>query len=101
MARHGGRVTARAWSPDGETLASGGDDASVLLWDPDGGPPLGKLDSARAPRSVGFPDDGSVSVGWDDWTVSGARVAAEEVRMWLVWCSSDPPRPTPPIRRYE
>ena len=34
---HGGAVHALAFNPTGRTLASGGDDRTVILWDPEAG----------------------------------------------------------------
>jgi WD40 repeat protein len=41
IAGHKGRVTSVAFSPDGQTLASGSWDQTVILWDVVGRKPLG------------------------------------------------------------
>jgi WD40 repeat protein len=41
---HGSRVGPMAFSPEGETLASGADDGTVRLWDPRTGKELARLD---------------------------------------------------------
>ena len=44
---HGSRVGPMAFSPDGETLASGADDGTVRFWDPRAGKELARLDVPR------------------------------------------------------
>ena len=41
---HGSRVGPMAFSPDGKTLATGGDDGTVRFWDPQTGKELARLD---------------------------------------------------------
>ena len=79
--RHGGKVLAVRFSPDGKILASGSEDSSVRLWDPTTGKELLKLDGHRFPvESVGFSPDGGTlaSVGRDGaiclWELPNGRL---------------------------
>ena len=57
---HNGRVQAIAFSPDGSTLASGGIDNKVRLWEIPGGHPKLTLNMIGAAESVAFSPDGAI-----------------------------------------
>ncbi|WP_437492801.1 pentapeptide repeat-containing protein [Sorangium sp. So ce1014] len=73
---HSAWITSIAFSPDGDTLASGSDDCSVRLWDVSTGNVLGVLKGhSRDVTTVAFSPDG-------EWLASGAHDAT--VRLWQV-----------------
>src|SRR5204863_8010970 len=76
MAGHSGNVTALAYSPDGTLLASGGSDASIILWD------ATKLGRRTAPPSVAGVEltADQVKKCWDDLAAADAKVAYKAVR---------------------
>ncbi len=71
---HKGNVTSVGFSPDGQTLASGGDFGAIILWDVETGQPLGSPLSGHASDSnvwrVAFSPDGRMlASGADDSTI--------------------------------
>ena len=59
LSGHSGTVSSVAFSPDGKTLASGGDD-KIILWDVETGQPMGQVSSGLTSgvSSVAFSPDG-------------------------------------------
>jgi WD40 repeat protein len=58
---HTQAVSARAFSPDGRTLASGSLDRSVRLWQPGTGQEVAALEAhTGAVRALAFSPDGSI-----------------------------------------
>ena len=60
-------VIAAAFSPDGQTLASGGNDKTVRLWDVQTGAPKAALEHGSNVYEVAFSSDGKIiaSAGHD------------------------------------
>jgi WD40 repeat protein len=72
-------VNAVAFSPDGKTLASGGEEGQVILWDRGGGQELMSLDDhGGGIYAVAFSPDGKVLAAGG----SGTDGKSAEVTFW-------------------
>ncbi|XP_049730771.1 chromatin assembly factor 1 subunit B isoform X2 [Elephas maximus indicus] len=60
LARHTKAVNVVRFSPSGEILASGGDDAVILLW---------KVNDNKEPEQIAFQDEEEAQLNKENWTV--------------------------------
>ncbi|XP_021111944.1 chromatin assembly factor 1 subunit B isoform X2 [Heterocephalus glaber] len=60
LARHTKAVNVVRFSPTGEILASGGDDAVILLW---------KVNDNKEPEQIAFQDEEEAQLNKENWTV--------------------------------
>src|SRR6266700_4246031 len=64
LGQHTGSIHRLAFTPDGHTLASGGDDAVIRLWDVSTGKPLQLLSSQNSPiYALAWSRDGCLLAG--------------------------------------
>ena len=71
---HGDDVNAVAFSPDGETLATGSDDDTICLWNPRTGEQIARLAGhTKHVYSVAFSPDGGVLASSAAWGDNGIR----------------------------
>jgi len=82
LGQHTGSIHRLAFTPDGHTLASGGDDAVIRLWDVSTGKPLQTLSSQNSPiYALAWSPDGSrlASGSFDGsihlWEMQGRQAA--------------------------
>jgi WD40 repeat protein len=81
LGRNGERVWAVAFSPDGQTLASGTDDKAIRLWDVASGQELQSLGgNGGSVNGIAFSPDGRI-------LASGS--ADETIRLWDVTSSQE------------
>ena len=69
LSGHAGAINGLAYAPDGSFLASGSDDASVILWDPASGTERRRLTGHSGPVDAVAvsPDSRLVASGAGDW----------------------------------
>uniref|UniRef100_A0A286XYU0 Chromatin assembly factor 1 subunit B n=1 Tax=Cavia porcellus TaxID=10141 RepID=A0A286XYU0_CAVPO len=60
LARHTKAVNVVRFSPTGEILASGGDDAVILLW---------RVNDSKEPEQIAFQDEDEAQLNKENWTV--------------------------------
>jgi WD40 repeat protein len=86
LAGHKNTIRTLAWSPDGRLLASAGDDARILLWDPATGACTAELEGhRRTVRALAFgPDGATLLSGADDGAVLLWDVESRAVRRSLL-----------------
>jgi RNA polymerase sigma factor (sigma-70 family) len=73
---HEGWVLSLAFAPDGQSMASGGDDTTIYLWDPVTGKELRKIADGKRVGSLTFSPHGKTLAA------GGAYLSPEAVRLW-------------------